>query len=92
MKITNFNEIWSQSIRYSADKISNELLDETAKYILGKENKFKEMSGGGISDTMRTKIQQRLKKDNEEKAVKEEEKSVMNFASTASKLKQLLKK
>lgn len=92
LKISNFNEIWAQSIRYSPDKITDHLLDETAKYILGQENKFKEMSGGGISDTMRTKIQQNLRKDKEEKVNSEEETSRTKFGSTASKLKKFLKK
>ncbi len=97
LKITNFNEIWTQNIRHSPEKITNELLDETAKFILGKTNKFKEMTGGTISDTARTRIQQHLKKDPEEantekKVAQKKDKSIMNFGNTASKLKGLLKK
>lgn len=81
LKITNFNEIWSQSIRYSPNKITNELLDETAKYILGNTNKFKEMSGGTITDTARTRIQHNLKKEKEKEKESEPEKdkSIINF-------------
>jgi len=57
LKISNYNAAWDQTIRYSPEMI------ETAKYILLQPNKFMEMSGYTVSDDIREKLREKLKKD-----------------------------
>jgi len=56
LKIDNFEGAWSQMVRYSPTSINEELLDETAKYILAKPNRFQELSGNVVSEDMRAKL------------------------------------
>lgn len=63
LQMDNFEGTWSQMVRYAPSSISEELLDETAKYILGKPNRFQELSGNVVSEDMRAKLRARLMKD-----------------------------
>ena len=44
LNLDNYNKPGPQLINYTPDKINEDLLDETAKFILGESNKFSEMS------------------------------------------------
>ncbi len=89
LKIDNFEGSWSQMIRYSPDMITDALMDETAKYILNKPNKFREMSGNTVSEEMRAKLQEKLQRGrNPQNESKPQEKP----DKTTSKLMGLFKK
>lgn len=93
LKIDNFDGAWSQMIRYSPAAINEGLLDETAKYILGKPNKFQEMSGNRVSEDMREKLRAKLVKDGKiPKGGKIEQKPADKLESTSIRLKNLFKK
>lgn len=63
LNIKNFDGVWDQTIRYSPDVITESLMDETAKYILLQPNKFMELSGNTVSDDIRNKLREKLKRD-----------------------------
>jgi len=93
LKIDNFDGAWSQMVRYAPQSINEELLDETAKYILGKPNRFQEMSGNRVSEDMREKLRAKLVKDGKiPKDGKIEQKPVDKLESTTIRLKNLFKK
>lgn len=93
LKIDNFDGAWSQMVRYSPAAINEELLDETARYILGKPNKFRELSGNVVSEDIREKLRAKLVKDGKiPKSGKIEQKQVEKLESTSIRLKNLFKK
>ena len=93
LKIDNFDGAWSQMVRYSPGAINEGLLDETARYILGKPNKFRELSGNRVSEDMREKLRAKLAKDGKiPKDGKIEQKQVEKLESTSIRLKNLFKK
>ena len=93
LKIDNYDGAWSQMIRYSPQAINEQLLEETAKYILGKPNRFQEMSGNRVSEEMRAKLREKLVKDGKipkDKPVRQQ--PVDKSESTTIRLKNLFKK
>ncbi len=44
LKLDNFDGPWSSLMRYMPEDITEELMDETAKYILGEDNQFTKLS------------------------------------------------
>ena len=93
LKIDNFDGAWSQMVRYAPGAINEGLLDETAKYILGKPNKFREMSGNLVSEDMREKLRAKLVRDGKiPKDGSVEQKPVDKLESTSVRLKNLFKK
>jgi hypothetical protein len=44
LKLDNFDGPWSHLMMYMPEDITEELMDETAKYILGDENRFSQLS------------------------------------------------
>ena len=63
LTIKNYDGIMSQTIRYKPENIRDEMLDETVKFILGKENRFMELSGYVMSEDLRRKLQEKLRQD-----------------------------
>ncbi|MCG8324848.1 MAG: hypothetical protein MI673_04970, partial [Thiotrichales bacterium] len=64
LKTKNFDGTWDQIINYPPNKITEKLLDELGKYILNKPNNFMAMSGNKLSNSMRGRLQAKLKTDN----------------------------
>ena len=62
LKIHNFEGAWSQTVRLPPDLISDSLIDEIAKYMLHKPNKFMEKLGYTVSDDVRAKLQEKLQR------------------------------
>jgi len=60
LDIENYDGIWTQTLRYKPDAIDDNLMDETAKYMLGKPNRFMELSGYTMPDEMRSELRKRL--------------------------------
>jgi len=89
LNISNFDAAWDQLIRYSPDVITNNLMEETAKYILLQPNHFMEMSGNTVSDDMREKLRDVLKKDGKIKSDPEKEDKL---ESTAHRVLGMFKK
>ncbi|HKK15166.1 MAG TPA: hypothetical protein VJ981_00555 [Gammaproteobacteria bacterium] len=94
LKIDNFEGAWSQMVRYSPASINEELLDETAKYILAKPNRFQELSGNVVSEDMRAKLRARLMKDGKipKGSSGSAEQSSARLDSTTTRLKGLFRK
>lgn len=80
LKISNFDAAWDQTIRLSSDLITNNLMEETAKYILLQPNKLMEMTGNIVSDDMREKFREKLRKDGKIKSDSEKEDKLENTA------------
>jgi hypothetical protein len=49
LKLDNFDGPWSKLMMYMPEDITEELMDETAKYILGEENQFLQLSSSESS-------------------------------------------
>lgn len=63
LTIKNYDGIMSQLIRYKPENVTDELLDETVKFILLQENRFMELSGYSMSDDLRRKLQEKLQQE-----------------------------
>ncbi|MDX1518648.1 MAG: hypothetical protein R3318_00905 [Gammaproteobacteria bacterium] len=63
LRLKNFDGTWDQIIQYPPNKVTEKLLDEMGKYILNQPNDFMAMSGNKLSDSMRGRLQARLKTD-----------------------------
>ncbi len=63
LRIHNFDRPEMQVIRYKPEAITEELMEETAKYILNKENRFRSLSGNDINDETLQILRSKLKKD-----------------------------
>lgn len=63
LKIHNFNRPEIQEIRYAPEAVTEELMEETAKYILNKENRFSSLSGNVVNDETLQILRSKLKQD-----------------------------
>ncbi len=63
LRIHNFDRPEMQEIRYNPEAITEELMEETAKYILNKENRFRSLSGNIVNDEALQKLRSKLKQD-----------------------------
>jgi hypothetical protein len=51
---------WSKLVKYLPEDITEQLMDETAKYLLGEENEFKKLSGKSVSDKTIMQLREHL--------------------------------
>ena len=63
LKIHNFDRPDIQEIKYAPEAVTEELMEETAKYILNKENKFSSLSGNVVNDETLQVLRSKLKQD-----------------------------
>ena len=63
LRLHNFNRPDIQEIRYKPESITEELMEETAKYILNKENRFNSLSGNDVADEALAELRKKLRQD-----------------------------
>lgn len=63
LRIHNFCKPETQEIKYKPEAITEELLEETVKYILNKENSFRTLSGNDVADETLQILRSKLKQD-----------------------------
>jgi len=63
LRIHNFDRPEIQEIRYAPKDVTEELAEETAKYILNKKNKFNSLSGNVVNDETLQILRSKLKHD-----------------------------
>lgn len=63
LRIHNFDRPEMQEIRFKPEAITEELMEETAKYILNKENKFRSLSGNDVNDATLEQLRSKLRQD-----------------------------
>jgi hypothetical protein len=63
LRIFNFEKPEKQEIKYQPEALTEELMEETAKYILNKENKFRSLSGNDVAEETLELLRSKLKKD-----------------------------
>ncbi len=61
LKLDNFDGPWSTLMKYMPEDITEELMDETAKFILGEDNHFSELSGNAVSEKTILQLREHLK-------------------------------
>ena len=52
---------------YSPDKVNVELMDELAKCVLRRPNRFDELNGEKMSDTLRQRLRENVEKEREQR-------------------------
>ena len=92
LTIKNYDGIMSQLIRYKPENITDELLDETVKFILNQENRFMELSGYVMSDEMRKNLQDKLQKGGQNKAKTDARETQDLLDTTLNKFSSIFKK
>ena len=92
LTIKNYDGIMSQLIRYKPDNITDELLDETVKFILSQDNRFMELSGYVMSDDMRRKLQEKLQNKAKDKTKTNVKETQDLLDSTINKFSSIFKK
>lgn len=63
LRIFNFEKPEKQEIKYQPEAVTEGLMEETAKYILNKENKFRSLSGNDVADETLQILRSKLKQD-----------------------------
>lgn len=65
LKLKNFGALGVINHTYKPDKVNEELMDEFAKCVLRRPNRFDELSGEKMSDTLRQRIRESVEKERE---------------------------
>jgi len=70
LRVRNFDKLGLSNHRFPPDRIDRSLMEEVAKRILHKPNRFAELSGDVLPDDARARLRERLERD---KALRERE-------------------
>ena len=65
LKLKNLGALGVVTHFYSPDKVNAELMDELAKCVLRRPNRFDELNGEKMSDTLRQQLRENLEKERE---------------------------
>lgn len=76
LKLKNLGALGVVSYSYPSDKVNVELMDELAKCVLRRPNRFDELNGEKMSDTLRQRIRENLEKEREQRNTELHESSV----------------
>ena len=67
LKLKNLGALGVINHSYPPDKVNAELMDELAKCVLRRPNRFDELSGEKMSDTLRQRIRESVEKEREQR-------------------------
>jgi len=67
LKLKNLGSLGIVNYSYHPDKINAELMDELAKCVLRRPNRFDELNGEKMSDTLRQRLRENLEKEREQR-------------------------
>ena len=67
LKLKNLGALGIINHSYPPDKVNEELMDEFAKLVLRRPNRFDELSGEKMSDTLRQRIREGVEKEREQR-------------------------
>jgi hypothetical protein len=67
VKLKNLGALGIINHAYPPDKVNEELMDEFAKLVLRRPNRFDELSGEKMSDTLRQRIRESVEKEREQR-------------------------
>ena len=67
LKLKNLGALGIINHSYPPDKVNEELMDEFAKCVLRRPNRFDELSGEKMSDTLRQRIRESVEKEREQR-------------------------
>lgn len=67
LKLKNLGALGIVSHSYAPDKVNAELMDELAKCVLRRPNRFDELNGEKMSDTLRQRIRESVEKEREQR-------------------------
>jgi|SRR3972149_4581252 len=93
MAIENFEAPGTQQIRLQPEIVNDNFMEEIAKFILGKPNKFMELAGYTMPEELRRQLQEKLNQGKQAKAAPEEAaKAETRLEITATRLKNIFKR
>ncbi len=67
LKLKNLGALGVINHAYSPDKVNAELMDELAKCVLRRPNRFDELNGEKMSDTLRQRLRENVEKEREQR-------------------------
>jgi hypothetical protein len=67
LKLKNLGALGVVNHSYSPDKVNAELMDELAKCVLRRPNRFDELNGEKMSDTLRQRLRENVEKEREQR-------------------------
>ncbi len=67
LKLKNLGALGVVNHAYSPDKVNVELMDELAKCVLRRPNRFDELNGEKMSDTLRQRLRENVEKEREQR-------------------------
>lgn len=67
LKLKNLGSLGIVNYSYTPDKITAELMDELAKCVLRRPNRFDELNGEKMSDTLRQRLRESVEKEREQR-------------------------
>jgi hypothetical protein len=93
LRIDRFAGTWSQRLRYEPEAVTDTLMEETGKYILGRPNRFMELSGNLLSDETREMLRARISSDKAQKEkLLQAQETLSPLETTANRLRGLFRK
>jgi hypothetical protein len=88
LKLKNLGALGIVTHSYAPDKVNAELMDELAKCVLRRPNRFDELNGEKMSDTLRQRLRESVEKEREQRNT---ELHVAEFGEQKSSVTQRLK-
>jgi hypothetical protein len=88
LKLKNLGTLGIVNYTYAPEKVNAELMDELAKCVLRRPNRFDELNGEKMSDTLRQRIRESVEKEREQRNT---ELHVAEFGEQKSSVTQRLK-
>ena len=67
LKLKNLGTLGTVTHTYASDKVNAELMDELAKCVLRRPNRFDELNGEKMSDTLRQRLRENVEKEREQR-------------------------
>ena len=67
LKVKNLGSLGIVNYHYPPEKVNAELMDELAKCVLRRPNRFDELNGEKMSDTLRQRLREELEKEREQR-------------------------
>ena len=67
LKLKNLGSLGTITHSYSSEKVNAELMDEMAKCVLRRPNRFYELNGEKMSDTLRLRLRESVEKEREQR-------------------------
>lgn len=79
LTVSNYDGKWDQNLKFKPERLTDELLDEIAKYALHQDNDFLELTGNRLSLTMLEKLRAQIHGEENKRHPQPPKHSILDF-------------